>query len=222
MTKITVSADRFRRALSCISSEETRFYLQGVFVTPAKDNGGILLVSTDGHRLVIIRDPNGTIEGEPVIISPNAALVKALKAKKQKYFGEKYFVLDGNEAAVTTQRYLPDAKDPVLDTDAEHAEAYQKGNIVIDGSFPDFSRVVPKIDPALPLVTQAYNGVYFGAFADALNEPDVDQKFVIAFADGEHNPALVKGSDVNALGVLMPVRKGSVADPITADAPSWY
>lgn len=221
MTKITVSADRFRRALSCISSEETRFYLQGVFVTPAKDNGGILLVSTDGHRLIIIRDPDGTIEGEPVIVSPNAALVKALKAKKQKYFGEKYFVLDGNEAAVTTERYVQDSKDAILDTDAEHAEAYQKGNIVIDGSFPDYSRVVPKIDPALPHLAQAYNGEYFGAFSDALNVAG-DIRFVIAFADGEHNPALVKGSDINALGVLMPVRKGSASNPITADAPSWY
>lgn len=52
MTTITVNADMLRAALLCASSEETRYYLKGVFVDPAGK-----LVSTDNHRMFV-----GTID----------------------------------------------------------------------------------------------------------------------------------------------------------------
>jgi DNA polymerase-3 subunit beta len=51
-TVITVNADMLRAALLCASTEETRYYLKGVFVDPAGK-----LVSTDGHRMFV-----GTID----------------------------------------------------------------------------------------------------------------------------------------------------------------
>lgn len=51
-TTITVNADMLRAALLCASSEETRFYLKGVYVDPAGK-----LVATDGHRMFV-----GTID----------------------------------------------------------------------------------------------------------------------------------------------------------------
>jgi DNA polymerase-3 subunit beta len=47
-TTITVNADMLRAALLCTSAEETRYYLNGVFVDPAGK-----LVSTDGHRMFV-------------------------------------------------------------------------------------------------------------------------------------------------------------------------
>ena len=51
-TVITVNADMLRAALLCASSEETHYYLKGVFVDPAGK-----LVSTDGYRMFV-----GTID----------------------------------------------------------------------------------------------------------------------------------------------------------------
>jgi DNA polymerase-3 subunit beta len=45
-TIITVNADLLRAALICASTEQTRYYLNGVYVDPLG-----YLVSTDGHRM---------------------------------------------------------------------------------------------------------------------------------------------------------------------------
>jgi len=104
-----------------ISTEETRYYLNGIYVHPAVD--GIKLVATDGHRLSkqFIR-ADDVPQGMPGIIIP----------KKTVETVAKYLPKDGN---VTLQ--LSDAKIRMIIGDMVLLSK------LIDGTFPDYQRVIP-------------------------------------------------------------------------------
>jgi DNA polymerase-3 subunit beta len=110
-----------------ISTEETRYYLNGIFLHTIEDGGKLLLraVATDGHRLarVQIDAPQGS-EDMPGIIVP------------RKTVGEIQKLVEDPEAQVTVE--LSDTK-----------IRFTVGSVVltsklIDGTFPEYSRVIPK------------------------------------------------------------------------------
>lgn len=114
------------RTQFAISTEETRYYLNGIFFHAIESDGALKLraVATDGHRLARaeLEAPSGT-EGMPGIIIP------------RKTVGELQKLLD--EPDVTVQVQLSDTKIRL-----------QIGTVVltsklIDGTFPDYQRVIP-------------------------------------------------------------------------------
>ena len=122
-----------------ISTEETRYYLNGIFFHVAEDNGVPVLkaAATDGHRLarVTLPRPDGA-DGMPDIIVP------------RKCVGEVRKLLDESGDG-TVQITLSASK--IRFTFASSAVLTSK---LIDGTFPDYSRVIPtgndkllKIDP---------------------------------------------------------------------------
>ena len=119
-----------------ISTEETRYYLNGIFVHVSDEAQPVLkAAATDGHRLarVTVPRPEGA-QGMPGVIIP------------RKCVGELRKLLD--EVDGTVQVSLSDSK-----------IRFGLGNAVltsklIDGTFPDYSRVIPtandkllKLDP---------------------------------------------------------------------------
>ncbi|MGF1454690.1 MAG: DNA polymerase III subunit beta [Alphaproteobacteria bacterium] len=112
-----------------ISNEETRYYLNGIYlhVPEANEDGGPLVlraVATDGHRLARyqIEAPDGA-PGMPGIILPKKAV------------GELRKLIDGAEGPIEVA--LSDTK-----------IRFAFGTIVlttklIDGTFPDYARVIP-------------------------------------------------------------------------------
>ncbi|MGZ8336312.1 MAG: DNA polymerase III subunit beta [Allosphingosinicella sp.] len=119
-----------------ISTEETRYYLNGIYVHVSDDAQPVLkAAATDGHRLarVTVPRPEGA-QGMPGVIIP------------RKCVGELRKLLD--EVDGTVQVSLSDSK-----------IRFGLGNAVltsklIDGTFPDYSRVIPtandkllKLDP---------------------------------------------------------------------------
>ncbi|HEV7253263.1 MAG TPA: DNA polymerase III subunit beta [Mesorhizobium sp.] len=109
-----------------ISTEETRYYLNGIFLHALEAAGKLKLrsVATDGHRLARaeIDAPQGS-EGMPGIIIP------------RKTVGELQKLLDGDEDAVLVEL-------------SETKIRFTIGGIVltsklIDGTFPDYQRVIP-------------------------------------------------------------------------------
>jgi hypothetical protein len=58
---LTFSTEMYRVALDFASKEQTRYYLQGVYVQ-RHPKEGVLLVSTDGHRMICIHDQNGFVD----------------------------------------------------------------------------------------------------------------------------------------------------------------
>ena len=119
-----------------ISTEETRYYLNGIYVHVSDEAQPVLkAAATDGHRLarVTVPRPDGA-QGMPGVIIPRKCV-----AELRKLLDE----VDG-----TVQISLSDSK-----------IRYGLGNAVltsklIDGTFPDYSRVIPtandkllKLDP---------------------------------------------------------------------------
>ncbi|MGB3721623.1 MAG: DNA polymerase III subunit beta [Pacificimonas sp.] len=116
-----------------ISTEETRYYLNGIFLHVSE--GKMFAVATDGHRLarVTLDAPDGT-EGMPDVIVPRKCVNELRK------------LLDENEGDVEIGLSASKIR-------------FRVGTAVltsklIDGTFPDYSRVIPtgndkllKVDP---------------------------------------------------------------------------
>ncbi|AZN97793.1 DNA polymerase III subunit beta [Mesorhizobium sp. M9A.F.Ca.ET.002.03.1.2] len=109
-----------------ISTEETRYYLNGIYLHTHDADGKLKLrsVATDGHRLARaeIDAPAGS-EGMPGIIIPRKTVSELQK------------LVDDPDVAVTTE--LSDTK-----------IRFTIGSVVltsklIDGTFPDYQRVIP-------------------------------------------------------------------------------
>src|SRR5436190_24026485 len=117
--------DRTRFA---ISTEETRYYLNGIFLHATKNNEVpvVRAVATDGHRLarVEITAPEGAA-GMPGIIVPRKTVLELRKLVDEGAAGEEVQIALGEskircaigEAALTSK--------------------------LIDGTFPDYDRVIP-------------------------------------------------------------------------------
>jgi DNA polymerase-3 subunit beta len=109
-----------------ISSEETRYYLNGIFVHVADVEGAAMLraVATDGHRLARLEFPAPAgSAGMPGVIVPRKAV------------GE-------------IQRQIEDAQGEVLVELSINKMRFTFGEVVlttklIDGTFPDYGRVIP-------------------------------------------------------------------------------
>jgi DNA polymerase-3 subunit beta len=119
-----VLAGMLERARRAMSNEETRYYLNGVYLTRIVD--ALRIVATDGHRMVITETPapaalDFAIKG---VIIHRAAIAPLLHMLAQ---GEAYAWVETYQKHV---RFL--VGDWVLIAS------------LIDGTFPDYTRVVPK------------------------------------------------------------------------------
>ncbi|THV23983.1 DNA polymerase III subunit beta [Peteryoungia ipomoeae] len=115
------------RTQFAISTEETRYYLNGIFLHTIEAGGALKLraVATDGHRLARadVDAPSGS-EGMPGIIIP------------RKTVGELQKLIDNPELIISAE--ISDSKIRLT-----------IGSIVltsklIDGTFPDYQRVIPQ------------------------------------------------------------------------------
>jgi DNA polymerase III subunit beta len=127
-----------------ISTEETRYYLNGIFLHTTKVDGEMMLraVATDGHRLaqVQIPAPEGAI-GMPGVIVPRKAVAEA-----QKLVEDAGRELRVEVSAAKIRFTFGDAAPP--DQALGQARGAGQGQIVlisklIDGTFPDYVRVIP-------------------------------------------------------------------------------
>lgn len=188
---ILVNADIFRAVSIARSDEETRYYLKGVFVQP-HPHGGAVLTATDGHILVSAYDLSGVCD-TPAIIGLDRVRLAACKSKPR--FGARYVRCADGTAEIVSG----------AEPDATVYETQPKA--VIDGSFPDWPRVVPR-GPYGPSAAR-FNADTLGRVADASQilrgskTPDVK---LLAGADGDDGPLFVPISDT-AFGVVMPMRE---------------
>ncbi|MEZ7812546.1 MAG: DNA polymerase-3 subunit beta [Paracoccaceae bacterium] len=116
----------FDKAKFAISTEETRYYLNGVYMHVASGEDGPVLrcVATDGHRLARIDAPlPAGAPDMPGVIVPRKTVNELRK------------LLDDDEAqiAVSVSETKVRFATPVLTMTSK----------VIDGTFPDYTRVIP-------------------------------------------------------------------------------
>lgn len=117
----------FEKSKFAMSTEETRYYLNGVYFHVATTSKGRVLraVATDGHRLAQIDESlPEKFSDMPGVIVP------------RKTVGELRAILESNDDTISVS---------VSETKIKfHNASLTLTSKVIDGSFPDYTRVIPK------------------------------------------------------------------------------
>ena len=122
-------AELIDRTRFAISTEETRYYLNGIFLHVSDEDQPVLkAAATDGHRLArfTIARPEGA-EGMPDVIVPRKAVTELRKLLEES--------LDANvqiDLSASKVRFTLGGEGGVILTSK-----------LIDGTFPDYSRVIP-------------------------------------------------------------------------------
>lgn len=122
-----------------ISTEETRYYLNGVYMHPAELD--LRFATTDGHRLARWRldGPVGSTTFPGVIVSRKTVavleklLASAAKAAKGSEGEDPSILIEANDAGTRLRFALQVEGDGEVEVVAK----------VIDGEFPDYTRVIP-------------------------------------------------------------------------------
>ena len=144
VAEISLSAgdlnDALRRVRQAICKEETRYYLNGVYMHHVARDNVLRFVATDGHRLAAadIRAPEGADKMSPVILA-RAFVVDAIKAtnKARDAFKRVHLAIGASRVRLT------DWDGNVIDGE------------LVDGTFPDYERVIPRGEPQHGTVTLA-------------------------------------------------------------------
>ncbi len=134
-------AEMIDRTRFAISTEETRYYLNGIFLHVTDEDEPVLkAAATDGHRLArfTLARPEGA-EGMPDVIVPRKAVGEIRKLIEE---ADGTVLIDLSASKI---RFTISGEGGVVLTSK-----------LIDGTFPDYSRVIPtgndkllKIDPRL-------------------------------------------------------------------------
>ena len=118
----------FIKTKHAISNEETRYYLNGIYLHSAQDDQGIpqlMAVATDGHRLALAKTllPSNA-QDIPGIIIPRKAVNEIVKLL-DSYDGEVNIKISSNKIVLQIGDSIITSK-------------------LIDGKFPDYTRVIPE------------------------------------------------------------------------------
>ena len=108
-----------------MSIEETRYYLNGIYMHALKEENKLRTVSTDGHRLsrVDMDLPQGS-EQIPGVIIPRKTIIEIRKLLEDQ---------EGNvNLSVSENKIMLSVNNVVLTSK------------LLDGTFPDYSRVIPE------------------------------------------------------------------------------
>jgi DNA polymerase-3 subunit beta len=194
MLKVTLSIRALRAVLVAVSTEETRYYLNGINLEFTPD--GVVMAATDGHRMIVLRQPYG----EHAATGAHASVIVPRDLVAKLKINPRMKTLDTTDLTIGDDGKLT----------FEHAgESY--GGSRVDGAFPDYRRVVPQELDGKPA---QYNPAYLADFAKARqeltgNKLDKDGKGSPLVRYNGENPAVVDfawGTDFQAFGVIMPLR----------------
>lgn len=227
-------ADRLRLANLFRSTEETRYYLNGIFIDPLPD-GGVRLSATDGHRLCMFRDDAGFTSAPCIAMLPKSALdaVKRCKHRDFVWFGvvgehdgkgrHEARIFNAFEAPVSELADIREAMEDITNPHVVWAGAVE----MIDGEFPDIEYVVPA-RRAETSVGAAFNQKLMAAFGEVAG--DLGGASVCRIYPSGKDPAIIDCGRADFLGVLMPighdskllsdVGMGVVAPPLWAKRPA--
>jgi len=188
--KTLLIVDHLKAVFNAVSNEETRRYLCGVQVEI--NEKGTTLVATNGQMLLAAHDETNTLN-EPVKLIIPDHIVKGLK-----------FMLGQD----------------LVDLSTDDGKTWRLGNTLfqpVDGTYPDWRRVVPQETPLLISI----EGIWY------------DPKFQIAMAKAAKilsatwtiypngtTPALVrfeKAKNIDVIGVISPMKKNRES----FKKPSW-
>jgi DNA polymerase III sliding clamp (beta) subunit (PCNA family) len=200
-TTTCFNADLYRAAMLAVAKEETRYYLNGVSVEKHPSGEGAILVAIDGEIMVCIHDADGfTTEKVIVKLSPDA-----LRACKSGRYGIRTVEID----------------------DAQTARVMEIGACVgiakkclIDGTFPDWRRIVPSKLPTKHEGYACFDAALLTRIAKVAQKLKGEKGLtpIQIFAAEPTLPALVNFNDERkSFGVIMPMRGDEMES-----LPAWF
>lgn len=208
MTCIVIPAADYLYLCRFSGREEARHYLNGVFI----DTANRRMVATDGHRLGLL-DVRDTMvgDGPSRIITNSKAMMAACKAARREVlyircYDDRCEVVDGANA--TAEEIHAGEGRTMIQVPAMSA--------YVDGTFPDYDRVIP--DSVSGLTTETAKGIdgqpgettAYGYNSEYLADfcgPEKKDAGISLVPNGG-SPALVFNTDPRFLGVFMPMRSG--------------
>lgn len=207
MKTYTIKPNELEAIALAASTEEARYYLNGVYIEP-NESGTVALIATDGHRMASLRlvKENQTKDG---FIFGNDDIKKILGSVKAE-----------SKTISKSLRHLLAIR--IEKTGVELSVTYvlldNEGNLKrvcgsfitkeIDGTFPDYRRVIPAADDAKADADLSFNVIYvsdFGKMASLIARTKTQQ--IAIKSSGRHCPILITLPHNNEfVGVLMPMR----------------
>ncbi len=181
------------------ASADIRYYLNGVYAEPIA-SGGVLLVATNGHAMCMWRDTEGTVD-RPVILRTGTKLLSACAHKDAKLLhlvADRLTVTDRNNKELFVQ---------------PNREKWE-----IEGTFPDWKRVIPKTE-AEPTLFDGINPSYVSLVTNSLRIAAGKEKWFggISFNQPEKEKSIVVSSSnlaaENFVAVIMPLRESVSHQP---------
>lgn len=135
---IRVRPDYVAAASKFMSNEETQYYLNGVFFEPSPQ-GGVIVVATDGHAMIVLHDPDG-FASRSAIIKFQSNFVSSLKGEiraRKKQNEASQIEIESLEAMpwLNTLKVTPSPDNP--------ADLVIRHVAEIDGRFPRWRKIVP-------------------------------------------------------------------------------
>lgn len=168
------------------AQDDIRYYLNGINIRPLDDEtGGVMVCACDGHRLIVLRDPDGYVEEEIIV----RVVKDALKHAKT----ENTFDVMSNGAVIFNDKHgLP--------------LFIQPGNSLIEGKFPRFEHILNLVGYR-DGISGAVNADYL---RDALRIDTGNQLPSIRFWTRDNDSPLIFTFDqvagLEAVGAIMKLR----------------
>lgn len=207
-----VSADLVRRALLVATTEQTRFYLRGVHISPAP-KGGAYVVGTDSHALAIFHDPEASITGEAILL-PDERFSEALTPERGEA-GKRLLLARKDRLFVTAEPR--ERAEALLDAPNNKVLAAQYRETSIDGTYPNWRKTFRPVDPAG--VVPALDVQKLKRLARALAGDGSARPLTFKPTGPTHeSPVWAIGSFANGVGVIMGMSAGGA---VRSELPAW-
>jgi len=134
-TTASILRGMIERTIFAVSTDETRYSLNGVFVEQG-DGGKVRMVATDGHRLAFEERDLGSLGLQKGVILPRKGVAELKKILENADEGVVSIGFQENMGLVTRDK----------------VELFMR---LIDGDFPDYTKVIPKGNPNLAQIDHA-------------------------------------------------------------------
>jgi DNA polymerase-3 subunit beta len=193
------------RTIFSVSTDETRYSLNGVFVEQG-DGGKVRMVATDGHRLSFDERELGSLGLSKGVILPRKGLSELRK------------LLESNDDAVISIGFRENMALVIKDK----VELFMR---LIDGDFPDYTKVIPQGNPNIAKIehdellqalrrvsimsSERYKGIKMefttGKILLSANNPDLGEAIEEVDADYKGKPIAIGFNArylLDVLGVL--------------------
>lgn len=204
---INVDANLFRLVYTTVSTEETRYYLNGVHIEP-HPTAGAILVSTDGHRATIAYDHSGVCDRHVIIQLPKGALSRCKPVKDAQLR-----LLVDPVAGSATINEVVESRDPAVEPTLKSL-ATEHG-VLIDGTFPDWRRILPsKEEKPAKVKPTFFNPHYLKEWAaigiEITKTIGGSGAIRVSLTDGA-SPSVIRWVGCDSIfGVQMPIRRPDI------------